>query len=168
MHTTNYNWRYSSTQRLFWTWQFSSATHSTWRLTRKRSCTTVIHYPYHLSLLRHGTHKAATSSLQRTRSCTAFRISLHVRFMDFSSFSADLLQVVYYYMHPYATHMCWSCSYADDKTFVYGCPLHPRGVLPVNLGRVRGPLPKSITLFEIGTDLHDNGQNQYPISNQNT
>ena len=49
---------------------------------------------FHLSSLRHGTHKAATSSLQHTRSCAAFRISLQVRFMDFSSFSADLLQVV--------------------------------------------------------------------------
>ena len=52
------------------------------------------HHHHHLSSLRHGTHKAATSSLQRSRSCAAFRISLQVRFMDFSSFSADLLQVV--------------------------------------------------------------------------
>ena len=49
---------------------------------------------HHLSSLRHGTHKAATNSLQRTRSCAAFRISLQARFMDFRSFSADLLQVV--------------------------------------------------------------------------
>ena len=46
------------------------------------------------SFLRHGTHKAFTVSLQLEWSCTTFRISLQVRCMDLSSYSADLLQVI--------------------------------------------------------------------------
>ena len=48
----------------------------------------------HWSFMRHGMHKAFTVSLQLEWSCATFQISLQVRCMDLSSYSADLLQVI--------------------------------------------------------------------------
>ena len=58
------------------------------------SCSTSVTVVHHRSFSRHWTHKASTVSLQRERSCAAFRIPFQVRCRDLSSFSADLRQVV--------------------------------------------------------------------------
>ena len=81
---------------------------------------------HHQSFLRHGTHKASTVSLQQERSCATFRISLQVRCMDLSSFSADLRQVILGLprcLFPSGVQNKLSLA-TSPESFLNTCPIH--------------------------------------------
>ena len=94
---------------------------------------------HHQSLFRHGTYKASTVSLQRERSCATFRISLQVRCMDLSSFSADLRQVILGLprcLFPFGVQNKLSLA-TSPEPFLNTCPIH------VHFLRVRSTMMSS-------------------------
>ena len=81
---------------------------------------------HHQSFLHHGTHKASTVSLLQEQSCATFRISLQVRCMDLSSFSADLRQVILGLprsLFPSGVQNKLSLA-TSPESFLNTCPIH--------------------------------------------